>query len=145
LTTIVQPEAGIDPWLLFREKKSQQPDQPETSSDHKTVPKAEKAVLCRACRTVVTRLNAEISVNGKHMHTFFNPAGIVYEIRCFSQAPGCLVHGKPTDEFTWFSGYTWEYCLCGTCSDHLGWFYSSSGSSFYGLINCKLIIDEPLS
>lgn len=79
------------------------------------------------------------------MHTFFNPVGIVYEICCFSDAPGCTVFGKPTDEFTWFPGYTWEYSVCGTCSDHLGWFYNSSESSFYGLINSKLVMDEPLA
>ena len=56
-----------------------------------------------------------------------------------------MVHGRETDEFTWFQGFTWQYSLCGTCFDHLGWFFNSAGRSFFGLISSKLIIDEPLS
>jgi hypothetical protein len=145
LITTTKPKAWPEPGLFFREKHSQNPDQPATSSADETATKTEKAVLCKACRTVITRLNNKISINEKHMHTFFNPVGIVFEICCFSDAPGCRVYGEPTDEFTWFSGYTWQYSLCGTCSDHLGWFYDSSGSSFFGLINAKLVMDEPLS
>lgn len=145
LTTITKSKAWPDPFLLFREKQPEQPGSPESIPADESDTKVERAVLCRSCRTAVTRLSQKISVNGKHLHTFFNPAGIVYEIYCFSKAPGCITHGKPTDEFTWFTGYTWEYSICGTCHDHLGWFYNSSERSFFGLINSKLIFDEPLS
>lgn len=130
---------------LFREKHSLKPGQPKNEPSGEEKEETSRAVLCHMCRSVLTYLRSEVSIHGRHLHTFFNPAGIVYEIRCFSEAPGCVTHGKPTDEFTWFSGFTWEYCLCGTCFDHLGWFYKAPDSSFFGLINAKLIIDEPLS
>ena len=81
------------------------------------------------------------SVNGSHQHTFFNPAGVVYEINCYSQARGCVVHGLPTDEFSWFKGYVWQYAACITCQEHLGWFFSSSDTTFYGLIAGKLLAE----
>lgn len=141
LTTIAEPKTWIEPLLLFREKLSKLPGRPAEDPADGPDSKTGKAVLCRTCRAVVTGRDREISVNGKHLHTFFNPAGIVYEIRCFSAAPGCINHGRPTDEFTWFTGHTWEYSLCATCFDHLGWFYTSSGPSFFGLINSKLIVE----
>ncbi len=119
----------------------ERPGQPDSSPADEPESETEKAVLCRSCRAVITGLNREIPIHGKHLHTFFNPAGIVYEIRCFSQASGCMNHGPPTDEFTWFAGYTWQYTVCATCRDHLGWFYNSSADCFFGLINSKLIVE----
>jgi len=141
LTTIVKPKIWTDSLLLFRENQSERSDQTDSDPVNEPDCKVGKAILCRSCRAVVTGLNQEVSIDGKHAHTFFNPAGIVYEIRCFSQAPGCMNHGPPTAEFTWFAGYSWEYTVCSTCRDHLGWFYSSSSGFFFGLINSKLIVE----
>ena len=92
-------------------------------------------ILCAACRSPVTSSDRAIAVQGSHRHLFMNPAGIVYEIGCFSSAGGCAVHGHPTMEFTWFAGFTWQFALCGHCMCHLGWFYSApGGASFFGLI-----------
>ena len=145
LTTIVKTKAWPELFLLFDKKQPEKHGRPDSSPADEWDTKQERAILCRSCRSEVTSLNREISIHGKHMHTFFNPAGIVYEILCFSKASGCVTHGKPTDEFTWFPGYTWEYSLCASCLDHLGWFFNSSGDSFFGLINGKLIVGEPLS
>lgn len=99
----------------------------------------DKALICHRCRTVITSQAQAIEIRGDHFHTFFNPAGIVYELRCFRKAPGCLVHGDPTTEFTWFKGYTWQFCLCSRCLAHLGWFFQSADSFFYGLIRNNLL------
>jgi hypothetical protein len=141
LTTIVKPKIWNDSPLLFREKQPERSGQTNTDPVDEPDSDREKAVLCRSCKAAVTGLNRQVFIHGKYLHTFFNPAGIVYEIRCFSQAPGCIKHGLPTDEFTWFAGYTWEYTVCANCLDHLGWFYSSSSGSFFGLINSKLIVE----
>lgn len=117
------------------------PGQSESRPADQPADQTEKAVRCRACRAVVTSVNREIAIHGNYLHTLFNPAGIVYEIRCFSQAPGCVNHGQPTDEFTWFAGYTWQYSLCAACLDHLGWFYTSSAGFFFGLIDSRLIVE----
>lgn len=104
--------------------------------------KSEKPnILCATCRHLITSTKSVISIAGQHRHQFINPAGIHYEIGCFSTAPGCFNMSEPTMEFTWFPGYTWCYSVCSKCFNHLGWFYQSGDSHFYGLIMNRLIRD----
>jgi len=84
-----------------------------------------------------------VEVDGGHRHTLFNPAGIIFEIGCFSEAAGCSAEGIPTGDFSWFGGYLWCYALCMNCTEHLGWmFRNDRGDSFFGLILEKLISPE---
>jgi hypothetical protein len=98
----------------------------------------DQALLCSTCGAEVTHRERSITINGRHNHAFFNPAGIAFEIRCFSQAPGVASQGDPSLEFTWFPGYSWQVALCATCHSHLGWLFTNGGS-FYGLIANHLI------
>ncbi len=94
---------------------------------------------CRFCKARITTPARMIEVAGSHCHVFTNPQGKVFEIGCFSGAPGCINHGSPTMECTWFTGCSWRFSLCGTCSAHLGWHYQSALSgSFWGLILTNL-------
>lgn len=140
-TIIRKPEKIIDPsFPLFRERDdSVSIDFPDTDLDEEELQKEEEILRCFLCQRKVTSPDQAISVNGRHEHTFFNPAGIVFEIRCFRLAPGCFVRGAPTIEFTWFGGFTWQYSHCSNCKTHLGWFFSSSFESFHGLIRSNLI------
>jgi len=97
-----------------------------------------EGVLCKHCGQVVTGRDKKIKVGGSHAHTFFNPAGIVFELGCFSIAPGCNRAGESTSDFTWFAGYVWRFAFCRSCSSHLGWFYQMGDHSFFGLILSKL-------
>lgn len=125
--------------LLFKEKgPSRDAASPASEATEQTETRPEKAILCRSCLSPVTSEQQAISIHDRHLHAFFNPAGVLYEVRCFKGAPGARTHGPPTDEFTWFPGYIWQYCVCAACLAHLGWFFSSSGDSFYGLIPAKL-------
>ncbi|MFZ5766444.1 MAG: cereblon family protein [Thermodesulfobacteriota bacterium] len=95
---------------------------------------------CRVCRTRIVPRSRMIEVNGSHRHVFANPHGKVFEISCFSAAPGCVDHGVPTTECTWFAGCAWRFSLCVTCSAHLGWRYQSPLSGvFWGLILAALV------
>ena len=98
-----------------------------------------KKILCKVCHHLITFSDQKIPVNGTHHHIFHNPAGLVFEIGCFSLATGCVNYGTPTLEYTWFNGFTWRYALCSHCHLHLGWFYQSSASCFYGLILSNLL------
>jgi len=119
-------------------------DDPEPGTGLATADDAvpDRAVLCRQCRAEITSQRHAIDVAGSHDHTFFNPAGIIFEIGCFGRADGCRVVGPPTTEFSWFAGHAWSYALCAGCKCHLGWFFQGSGAGFFGLINKKLIVDE---
>lgn len=97
-----------------------------------------QAIFCRACGKAVTSRDRKIAVRGSHAHTFFNPAGIVFELGCFSTAPGCYQAGAASSEFTWFAGHFWRYALCRGCNSHLGWAFSSGGKAFWGLILANL-------
>lgn len=124
---------SLTPGLLFREDGDVSSN---TVSDieRKEQENEEEGLLCRKCGHVITSPDHQIQVNGGHLHTFFNPAGVIYEIGCFSNAPGCLQYGPSSSEFTWFAGFTWRLSLCGLCTAQLGWFFSSSDTIFYGLI-----------
>ena len=97
---------------------------------------------CRRCRAAITTRADAIRVSGSHEHTFFNPAGFVYEIGCFSLAPGCVEIGSPTEDFSWFPGYAWRLALCGSCGIHLGWHFSGRTPHFYGLIIERIVGED---
>jgi len=99
----------------------------------------DKQLLCFTCRNVLTRESNTIEVSGKHSHFFTNPAGIEFNLRCFSDAPGCEIKGVPIADFTWFPGYHWCFAFCSECSVQSGWFYLSPSDRFFGLIREALI------
>lgn len=100
----------------------------------------EAYIRCRQCRSVIASPEDRIIVQGSHQHTFANPHGIVFEIGCFSAVKGCGHVGPPSDEFSWFAGYSWRVAACLMCLTHLGWLFSSPGKEgFHGLILDRLI------
>jgi hypothetical protein len=96
-------------------------------------------IVCAACGATVTDSRSAIGVDGAHEHTFVNPAGIIYRVRCFATAPGCRESGEPTQQWSWFPAYAWRYGFCASCDAHLGWAYRSArGDGFYGLVADRL-------
>jgi hypothetical protein len=95
-------------------------------------------VRCARCRAEVTTGALAVERGGAHQHTFRNPAGYSWTIRCFSDASGCTSAGAFTAEATWFAGYQWCFAVCATCGRHLGWWYVGSGPSFVGLITSRI-------
>jgi len=98
----------------------------------------EQAILCSHCEHEVTSRRHKTSVQGGFEHSCANPAGVLYQIGCFEEAPGCGATGSESSEFTWFDGYTWQVVICRGCSTHLGWRYRSSEHVFFGLILPRL-------
>jgi hypothetical protein len=99
----------------------------------------EPLLVCAACGAAITRPDAAIEVNGAHAHTFLNPAGEIYRIRCFASAPGALPVGEESDYWTWFAGQLWQACICRSCFEHLGWRFSGGGAAFFGLIHERIV------
>jgi hypothetical protein len=97
-----------------------------------------RALVCAACSITVSHPSQRIEVQGRHEHTFANPAGFIYRIGCLATACGARPFGAPWEEHTWFSGYAWQWAMCAGCGEHLGWRFTSSGSSFWGLIVDRL-------
>jgi hypothetical protein len=116
---------------------------PRTEAADEQSPLEGVYLLCRACLHPIARPEDRISVQGRHVHTFANPHGILFEIGCFQNAPGCGTVGPASDEFTWFSGHRWRVCLCAACLAHLGWAFLAAANAFYGLIIDRLIEPSP--
>ncbi|PHR25196.1 MAG: hypothetical protein COA36_14420 [Desulfotalea sp.] len=95
-------------------------------------------MYCKACAQAITTIDQQLTVNTSFRHTFFNPTGIVFQLGCYKKAHGCEAVGVPSSEFSWFNGYLWTFALCSGCQSHLGWFFDSGSSSFWGLILNKL-------
>lgn len=101
------------------------------------------ALRCAVCSHAVTSARARCEVGGAHEHTFMNPAGLVFRIGCFSEAPGCTAIGPPSTEWSWFAGAAWRVALCASCRTHLGWSFEGEGAGrFWGLVLDRLLAAE---
>lgn len=118
---------------VFGQREHRQEHQAEAVS------KRRRLLLCALCQAPITWVDARIEVNGDHLHSFFNPHGIIFHIGCFSEAPGCAPASLPSSEFTWFPGFSWRVAHCGRCNEHLGWRFQDELSQFHGLILDRLL------
>ncbi len=101
-----------------------------------------RVLVCKVCRSIITRRNLGMEIDGKHLHVFFNPHGYVFELGCFASAKNIIPTGPKTDEFTWFPNYAWQVVACSGCQEQLGWRYTGDKGGFYGLIVKALIEEE---
>lgn len=129
---------------LFRQRPekygSEKPGHIVEDETEEKEPDTGEYILCRQCLKVITSPAERIEMQGAHQHTFANPHGSVYQIGCFRSAVGCGYVGQASDEFSWFTGYSWKIAVCGSCLFHLGWLFVSPGrESFNGLILDHLI------
>ena len=110
----------------------------QKSTRDQVVNKEKRALICKACGQVITTNEDRISINGQHIYTRINPAGIEYTFDCFRAAPGCWQVGASSYEHTWFAGHCWQISVCGGCGEHLGWYFRN-GNAFFGLIENRLV------
>ncbi len=96
----------------------------------------EERLYCARCGMFVTKGAWRFRMNGGHEHVVFNPAGAVFRVQCFQEAPGAVAVGSASGAFTWFRGYDWRMALCTGCNGHLGWMYEGAGAPavFFGLV-----------
>lgn len=91
-------------------------------------------ILCVVCDNTLTTAAEAIAADGHHRHQRVNPAGFVFDIRCFGSAPGMVPVGEPDPRFTWFPGASWQIGLCLACQNHVGWAFSGRNVPFVALI-----------
>ena len=115
----------------------------ETATENDSGNARKKSVVrCRICDAYITENQFLIPINGETNHFFTNPSGMGFDLLSYGQADGCSISGKPTEHFTWFEGFQWQYSYCKECGTHLGWHYSCDGlTGFFGLITDQLKIE----
>jgi hypothetical protein len=94
----------------------------------------ESWLVCQRCEGFVAEGRARIRVNGSHAHAFINPAGAIFRVGCFAEAPGMSPFGEASGHWTWFSGFDWQVGICRACNAHLGWSYRNAARHFVALI-----------
>ncbi len=114
------------------------------SDTHTTGGNGNMAFRCTICGALITYSDRLILVDGRNRHQFTNPAGIECDFHTFYSCPGAVAVGEPTDEHTWFSGYSWRIALCRECGQHIGWFYEALSRlappwSFWGILVSQTI------
>ncbi len=146
LSNLVVGEPGsqipVRPWRLLKSRPDgRQKELPVLETVHAPGEGEEEDlhILCSVCGHIITRPSEAITIRGARHHVFANPYGLVFETACFKRAKGCVVTGRPSDEFTWFPGHQWQIALCGSCLNHLGWWFSSGRNAFFCLIIDQLI------
>jgi len=137
------PYSHTSPFLLKGEPEEAEPrdgaspvKSPETDTGH-----GGRKLVCKTCRSIITRPDLGMEVDGRHEHVFFNPDGYVFELGCFASAKNVVPTGPKTDAFTWFPGYAWQVVACTGCSTQLGWRYTGNHGGFFGLI-LKMLMEE---
>lgn len=122
-------------WLQTKKTPGQSPgaDDEETNRD-------QEKLVCAACRWFITTTTARIELFGGHVHTRMNPAGIVYRLGLFGDAPGVRAVSEPCREFSWFPGYAWQIVVCRKCLEHLGWEFGGE-KRFFALLPEKLVVE----
>ncbi len=94
--------------------------------------------LCVWCLNRVANEKDRFLYNGQSEFTFKNPEGTKFHILTFSRAIGCKQIGVPTEQYTWFAGHAWCYCICNRCRMQLGWHYTGP-TEFVGLIRDRIV------
>ncbi|MGD8780898.1 MAG: cereblon family protein [Ignavibacteria bacterium] len=94
--------------------------------------------LCKNCYNKIASDKERYYYSGSSEFNFTNPQGFQFDIITFTKADGCNSEGEAILDYTWFSGYSWNYSTCSQCGIHLGWKYFGS-NTFYGLIKTRLV------
>ena len=104
-----------------------------------------KAFQCSACGSLISSSDRLLAFNGSNRHLFVNPAGVECDFHTFYSCPGAVALGGATEEHTWFPGYAWHMAFCGTCYQHIGWFYEGISGlerprEFWGVLLVRIMI-----
>lgn len=92
------------------------------------------AARCGRCGAELAAGDEAIDVDGLGLHRLANPAGVVFNVRCYGHAPGCASGGPATDQDTWFAGHTWQRSYCRRCGVHAGWLFRGRARVFFALV-----------
>lgn len=81
--------------------------------------------------------------------SYCNPSGYIHEtLTVYKMIEGSsYLVDRPSTEFSWFPGYSWQILLCNNCQVHIGWKFIAlkknlAPRSFFGLSGKSLVIEK---
>ncbi|EAT43511.1 AAEL005058-PA [Aedes aegypti] len=96
---------------------------------------------CKKCNRRIANY-ADMFAMSKHgvSGSYCNPSGFVHEtLTVYRVVPqSTRTTTKPSTDFSWFPGYSWQIAVCNACSNHIGWKFVATKrgykpKKFYGL------------
>jgi hypothetical protein len=118
-------------------ERSGRRDGEQSAPDEDVTDEPTTVIVCARCRTELTTRDQRLEIEGSHAHTFTNPAGETFHLRCFGEVRNLAALGKPETFFTWFAGHSWRIVVCASCATFLGWRFEGT-SVFHGLIHDRI-------
>ncbi|XP_055534051.1 protein cereblon-like [Wyeomyia smithii] len=99
------------------------------------------AFLCAKCDLWIADYADMFAMSNQGVSSSYcNPSGFVHETLTVYQTQPNVIRTttKPSTEFSWFPGYSWQIAICNVCSIHIGWKFVATKRSlkprkFYGL------------
>jgi hypothetical protein len=86
-----------------------------------------KLICCSGCNTNLSTVENVFTVGGAEGATsaYVNDHGCIHQITTVRQVDtrGIFFQGPASTENTYFPGYSWTICYCGSCASHLGWLF----------------------
>uniref|UniRef100_A0A8D8L012 Protein cereblon n=1 Tax=Culex pipiens TaxID=7175 RepID=A0A8D8L012_CULPI len=97
--------------------------------------------MCKRCSNEIGSYNDLFAMSKQGVQTSYcNPSGFVHETLTIykTRENSTFTTERPSTEFSWFPGYSWQITLCSNCRNHLGWKFVATKKnylpkSFYGL------------
>ncbi|XP_058811690.1 protein cereblon-like isoform X2 [Topomyia yanbarensis] len=97
--------------------------------------------ICKRCEHEIASYNDIFAMSKQGVQTSYcNPSGYVHETLTIYKTKdnSTFTVDRPSTEFSWFPGYSWQITLCANCRQHLGWKFVATKknylpASFYGL------------
>ncbi|XP_055587848.1 protein cereblon-like [Uranotaenia lowii] len=102
--------------------------------------------VCKRCENEIGSYNDLFAMSKQGIQTSYcNPQGFVHETLTIYKTKDDSTFNvdRPSTEFSWFPGYSWQITLCTNCRQHLGWKFVATKKnylpkSFYGLTGSNI-------
>ncbi|XP_058811692.1 protein cereblon-like [Topomyia yanbarensis] len=99
------------------------------------------AFCCKKCDCRIANYTDMFAMSKQGVSiSYCNPSGFVHETLTVYRTVEKTTRttSKPSTDFSWFPGYSWQIAICNRCNNHIGWKYiatkrSNKPKKFYGL------------
>ncbi|XP_050091140.1 protein cereblon [Anopheles aquasalis] len=104
--------------------------------------------ICKRCDSEIANYNDIFAMSKQGVQTSYcNPSGYVHDTLTVlkTKENSTLTVDRPSTDFSWFPGYSWQITVCANCRQHLGWKFVATKKnflpkSFFGLSGINITV-----